>query len=148
MPLFRSQVYDSMLQTLIQLTSEAIKIEGLLPKSAFSRTKDCNSRLCRTTPITVARWHSFQRHSVRPNSLRGQSINSLAVGQILVLRKLAMLKLTAIMERYCPTHRTTGWNWELPKFIRKAKTPDYKGKSSATSRSRVIFYPLQRFSLS
>lgn len=30
------------------------------------------------------------------------------------------------MERYCPTHRT-GWNWELPKFIRKIKTPDYKG---------------------
>lgn len=31
------------------------------------------------------------------------------------------------MERYCPTHRT-GWNWELPKFIKKIKTPDYKGK--------------------
>jgi hypothetical protein len=31
------------------------------------------------------------------------------------------------MERYCPTHRT-GWNWELPKFIRKIKTPDYKGE--------------------
>lgn len=46
---------------------------------------------------------------------------------MLVLRKLALLKLTAIMERYCPTHRT-GWNWELPKFIRKIKTPDYKGE--------------------
>lgn len=78
---------------------------------------------------TVARWHSFQRNSVRPSSLRGQSINSLTVGQILVLRKLSLLKLTAIMERYCPSHRTTGWNWELPKFIRKAKTPDYKDKS-------------------
>lgn len=30
------------------------------------------------------------------------------------------------MERYCPTHRS-GWNWELPKFIKKIKTPDYKG---------------------
>jgi hypothetical protein len=29
--------------------------------------------------------------------------------------------------RYCPTHRT-GWNWELPKFIKKIKTPDYKGE--------------------
>jgi hypothetical protein len=45
---------------------------------------------------------------------------------MLVLRKLALLKLTSIMERYCPTHRT-GWNWELPKFMRKIKTPDYKG---------------------
>ncbi|KAK7595289.1 hypothetical protein V9T40_013114 [Parthenolecanium corni] len=79
--------------------------------------------------ISVVRWHSFQRNSARPNSLRGQSINSLTVGQIRVLRKLAMLKLTAVMEKYCPTHRTTGWNWELPKFIRKVKTPDYKDKS-------------------
>lgn len=31
------------------------------------------------------------------------------------------------MERYCPTHRS-GWNWELPKFIKKIKTPDYKDK--------------------
>ena len=76
---------------------------------------------------SVVRWHSFQRNSGRPNSLRGQSINSLTVGQIRVLRKLSMLKLTAIMEKYCPTHRTAGWNWELPKFIRKAKTPDHKG---------------------
>lgn len=93
--------------------------------STSSLVSTCNVfQLYRTT---VARWHSFQRNSVKPNSLRGQSLNSLTVGQILVLRKLAMLKLTAIMERYCPTHRTTGWNWELPKFIRKAKMPDYKG---------------------
>lgn len=32
------------------------------------------------------------------------------------------------MERHCPTHRS-GWNWELPKFIRKIKTPDYKDKN-------------------
>lgn len=43
-----------------------------------------------------------------------------------VLRKLALLKLTALIEKHCPTHKT-GWNWELPKFIRKIKTPDYKG---------------------
>ena len=33
------------------------------------------------------------------------------------------------MERYCPTHRS-GWNWELPKFIKKIKAPDYKGTFS------------------
>lgn len=43
------------------------------------------------------------------------------------MRKLALVTLTGYMERYCPTHRT-GWNWELPKFIKKIKTPDYKGK--------------------
>ncbi|XP_039288057.1 rho GTPase-activating protein 7 isoform X1 [Nilaparvata lugens] len=77
---------------------------------------------------SVVRWHSFQRGSVRPDSCSGRSISSLSCGQMLVMRKLALLKLTAIMERYCPTHRT-GWNWELPKFIRKIKTPDYKDKT-------------------
>lgn len=52
----------------------------------------------------------------------------MSCGQLMVLRKLALLKLTACMERYCPTHRT-GWNWELPKFIRKIKSPDYKDKT-------------------
>nr|CAD7601980.1 unnamed protein product [Timema genevievae] len=79
-----------------------------------------------------------QRGSSRPDSylfrqdsspIRGaHPMNSLSCGQLLVLRKLALLKLTACMERYCPTHRT-GWNWELPKFIRKIKSPDYKDKT-------------------
>ena len=44
-------------------------------------------------------------------------------------------RLTALMERYCPSNRS-GWNWELPKFIRKMKTPDY--------RERQVFgVPLQ-----
>lgn len=88
----------------------------------------------------VVRWHSFQRGSARPDSYLFRTVESgrgtlqgsrpmasLSCGQLLVLRKLALLKLTAFMERYCPTHRT-GWNWELPKFIRKIKTPDYKGE--------------------
>lgn len=85
---------------------------------------------------TVVRWHSFQRGSSgRPDSLGpigpspGRvSVSALSCGQLLVLRKLALLRLTACMERYCPTHRT-GWNWELPKFIRKIKAPDYKDKT-------------------
>lgn len=85
----------------------------------------------------VVRWHSFQRGSTgRPESLGpvvgpspGRvSVSALSCGQLLVLRKLALLRLTACMERYCPTHRT-GWNWELPKFIRKIKAPDYKDKT-------------------
>uniref|UniRef100_A0A224XGN9 Putative tumor suppressor protein n=2 Tax=Panstrongylus TaxID=65342 RepID=A0A224XGN9_9HEMI len=76
----------------------------------------------------VVRWHSFQRASVRPESYIGQSVSSMSSGQLLVLRKLALLKLTSIMEKHCPTHRT-GWNWELPKFMRKIKAPDYKDKT-------------------
>ncbi|XP_076178540.1 rhoGTPase activating protein isoform X2 [Ptiloglossa arizonensis] len=80
---------------------------------------------------TVVRWHSFQRGSLYPDPLDPlcpRAMASMSCGQLLVLRKLALLKLTACMERYCPTHRT-GWNWELPKFIRKIKTPDYKDKT-------------------
>lgn len=80
---------------------------------------------------TVVRWHSFQRGSLYPEHLDPlcpRAMASMSCGQLLVLRKLALLKLTACMERYCPTHRT-GWNWELPKFIRKIKTPDYKDKT-------------------
>lgn len=76
----------------------------------------------------VVRWHSFQRGSVRPESYLGQPVSSMSSGQLMVLRKLALLKLTAIMEKHCPTHRT-GWNWELPKFMRKMKNPDYKDKT-------------------
>ncbi|XP_076244845.1 rhoGTPase activating protein [Calliopsis andreniformis] len=80
---------------------------------------------------TVVRWHSFQRGSLYPEPLDPlcpRAMASMSCGQLLVLRKLALLKLTACMERYCPTHRT-GWNWELPKFIRKIKAPDYKDKT-------------------
>lgn len=51
----------------------------------------------------------------------------MSCGQLQVVRKLALVSLTGYMERYCPTHRS-GWNWELPKFIKKIKTPDYKDK--------------------
>lgn len=53
---------------------------------------------------------------------------SMSCGQLQVVRKLALVTLTGCMERYCPTHRS-GWNWELPKFIKKIKTPDYKGNT-------------------
>ncbi|EFA11023.2 Rho GTPase-activating protein 7-like Protein [Tribolium castaneum] len=58
----------------------------------------------------------------------GPSMFSLSCTQLQVLRKLALLKLTAHMEKHCPSHRT-GWNWDLPKFIRKMKTPAYKDRS-------------------
>ncbi|XP_014425341.1 rho GTPase-activating protein 7-like isoform X3 [Pelodiscus sinensis] len=44
------------------------------------------------------------------------------------IQKLALLKLTALMDKYSPSSKQ-GWNWTVPKFIRKIKTPDYKDKS-------------------
>lgn len=59
------------------------------------------------------------------------------------MRKLALVTLTGYMERYCPTHRS-GWNWELPKFIKKIKTPDYKGKHLEDSRSNIFYLEIFR----
>ncbi|XP_071534393.1 uncharacterized protein [Panulirus ornatus] len=77
---------------------------------------------------TVDRWHSFNRKSYPPSTRQlGTQINGFSAGQMLHLRKRALLRLTALMERYCPSNRS-GWNWELPKFMRKMKTPDYRDR--------------------
>ncbi|XP_055716216.1 rho GTPase-activating protein 7 isoform X3 [Phlebotomus papatasi] len=88
----------------------------------------------------VVRWHSFQTAdkpemklprplSAQPSKKKDSGVQfaALSCGQFQVIRKLALVTLTGYMERYCPTHRS-GWNWELPKFIKKIKTPDYKDK--------------------
>lgn len=87
---------------------------------------------------TPVRWHSFQNpervdsiniriSTTKKEFTEGMSMNAMSCGQLQVIRKLALVTLTGYMERYCPSHRT-GWNWELPKFIKKIKAPDYKGK--------------------
>ncbi|XP_060096596.1 rho GTPase-activating protein 7-like isoform X2 [Heteronotia binoei] len=43
------------------------------------------------------------------------------------IQKLALLKLTSLMDKYTPSSKQ-GWNWTVPKFIRKIK-PDYKDKN-------------------
>lgn len=76
------------------------------------------------------RWHSFhvskRASSINKGLTEGVSLLSMSCGQLQVIRKLALVTLTGYMERHCPTHRS-GWNWELPKFIKKIKAPDYKG---------------------
>jgi len=57
----------------------------------------------------------------------GMPFAAMSAGQLQIIRKLALVTLTGHMERYCPSHRS-GWNWELPKFIKKIKMPDYKDK--------------------
>lgn len=90
------------------------------------------------------RWHSFQTAKksrlmnpndsmqTNPNNEKndtdsGVTLAAMSAGQLQVLRKLALVVLTGYMERYCPKHKS-GWNWELPKFVKKIKTPDYKDK--------------------
>ncbi|KAJ8949156.1 hypothetical protein NQ318_012904 [Aromia moschata] len=79
-------------------------------------------------------WHKLPEKEILKPAETDVSIDSngplmshLSCTQLQVLKKLALLKLTAHMEKYCPSLRT-GWNWDLPKFIRKIKTPAYKDK--------------------
>ncbi|CAB3380779.1 Hypothetical predicted protein [Cloeon dipterum] len=92
---------------------------------------------------SVTRWHSFGRGNAmrRPSFItnveevqtrRGVPLASLSCGQLMVLRQLAMLKLTAMMEKHSPSLRSTGFSWELPKFMRKT------GKSTVPKDGAVF----------
>ncbi|XP_056646432.1 stAR-related lipid transfer protein 13 [Diorhabda sublineata] len=76
--------------------------------------------------------------------IEGPYLYSLCASQLQVLRKLALLKLTAHMEKYCPAHRT-GWNWDLPKFLKKNKSPLYRDRNIFGVPLAVTFQRSGRF---
>lgn len=83
---------------------------------------------CRGLRCIHAPWHCFPSHTVSDAKFISYpvKITELTVPQMLLLRKLSLLKLTAVMERFSPSNRT-GWSWAVPKFIRRIRSPDYKG---------------------
>uniref|UniRef100_A0A8C2B622 StAR-related lipid transfer (START) domain containing 8 n=1 Tax=Cyprinus carpio TaxID=7962 RepID=A0A8C2B622_CYPCA len=80
-----------------------------------------------TRPSRKLRWHSFQnshRPSVTSASLE---INRQSAAQLNLLQKFSLLRLTAILEKHTDTGKH-GWNWVVPKFMKRSKVPDYKDK--------------------
>ncbi|XP_077000334.1 rho GTPase-activating protein 7 isoform X2 [Tamandua tetradactyla] len=74
------------------------------------------------------RWHSFQSsHRPSLNSVSLQ-INCQSVAQMNLLQKYALLKLTALLEKYTPSNKH-GFSWAVPKFMKRIKVPDYKDRS-------------------
>jgi len=73
------------------------------------------------------RWHSFQKSCERESMLVNK-IMALSAGQLNVLKKISLLRLTALLERYSCQNRT-GWQWTVPKLLKKLKTPDYRDKN-------------------
>ncbi|NXR54312.1 RHG07 protein, partial [Hippolais icterina] len=65
--------------------------------------------------------------SVNLDSLSLQT-DGQSAAQLARTQKLALLKLTALMDRYSPSSKQ-GWNWTIPKFIKKPKASDYKDKN-------------------
>ncbi|KAK6475635.1 rho GTPase-activating protein 7-like isoform X1 [Huso huso] len=55
-------------------------------------------------------------------------IDRQSAAQLNLLQKMALLKLTALMDKHSPCSRQ-GWNWTVPKFIRKIKAPDYTDRT-------------------
>ena len=48
----------------------------------------------------------------------------------MILRRLSVLKLTALMESYAFSNNNKGsFSWSVPRFIRRNKVPDYKDKN-------------------
>ncbi|XP_010156857.1 PREDICTED: rho GTPase-activating protein 7-like, partial [Eurypyga helias] len=69
------------------------------------------------------------------SAILGENVESLSMqtdspsaAQLARTQKLALLKLTALMDRYSPSSKQ-GWNWTIPKFIKKPKASDYKDKN-------------------
>uniref|UniRef100_A0A674B396 StAR related lipid transfer domain containing 8 n=1 Tax=Salmo trutta TaxID=8032 RepID=A0A674B396_SALTR len=80
-----------------------------------------------TRPSRKLRWHSFQ-NSHRPSlTSASQEINRQSAAQLNLLQKFSLLRLTAIMEKYCEPNKH-GWSWSIPKFMKRSKVPDYRDK--------------------
>ncbi|NXJ76185.1 RHG07 protein, partial [Trogon melanurus] len=74
-----------------------------------------------------AKEHWSVEEGVDLESLSMQT-DSPSAAQLARTQKLALLKLTALMDRYSPSSKQ-GWNWTIPKFIKKIKASDYKDKN-------------------
>ncbi|XP_018584149.1 rho GTPase-activating protein 7 isoform X1 [Scleropages formosus] len=67
-------------------------------------------------------WSSEQ--SLHQESL-GVGLEALSADDMNLLQKFSLLKLTSLMDRYSPTSKQ-GWNWMVPKGMRKSKGIEQK----------------------
>ncbi|XP_067899962.1 rho GTPase-activating protein 7 isoform X2 [Heterodontus francisci] len=90
----------------------------------YERDSGVGSSLTHTNRRQKLCWPSEQNLNTQNLHLQ---IDSQSVAQLNLLQKLALLKLTTLMDKYSPSSKQ-GWNWTVPKFIRKIKAPDYKDR--------------------
>lgn len=89
-----------------------------------SLTRAGNGSPCTQTSA----WHCFSSSPEQLTCMTALRYEHLSASQLLVLKKLALLHLTALMERFSPPYRS-GWGWAVPKFIKRMRAPDYKDKT-------------------
>ncbi|CAL1261756.1 unnamed protein product [Larinioides sclopetarius] len=93
------------------------------------RDSGVGSSLQRGITYHQAPWHYLPFHRDPDSTLFSNpvQITDLTAPQMLLIRKLSLLKLTTIMEKFSPSSRT-GWTWGVQKFICRIRNPDYKDK--------------------
>ncbi|XP_054024460.1 rho GTPase-activating protein 7-like [Dryobates pubescens] len=109
-------------------TAELPSTEG---QSSCELSKISSADLAHITNSKNTNRHEKQHWSVEESmSLESLSVqtDSQTAAQLARTQKMALLKLTALMDRYSPSSKH-GWNWTIPKFIKKVKASDYKDKN-------------------
>ncbi|XP_054709659.1 rho GTPase-activating protein 7-like [Uloborus diversus] len=102
--------------------------EEIIIVNTERRDSGVGSSLTRGITYQQAPWHCFPVHPSETKSLPSPvQVTDLTAPQMLLLRKLSLLKLTTLMEKYSPTSRT-GWSWAVPKLFRRNRSTDYKDK--------------------
>uniref|UniRef100_A0A3B4T224 Si:dkeyp-23e4.3 n=1 Tax=Seriola dumerili TaxID=41447 RepID=A0A3B4T224_SERDU len=94
---------------------EKMPVNGEEPKSPQPRSSRVSQQL---------HWSSEQSLPSLPTS---PGVENQSVSQFLLLQKLSLLKLTALMDKYSPSSKQ-GWNWTVPKSVRKTKMTEMKGR--------------------
>ncbi|XP_065567660.1 rho GTPase-activating protein 7-like isoform X3 [Artemia franciscana] len=79
------------------------------------------------------RWqgNTCESYPSTPDNIQQEAtvpIVSLTVGQMILVRKVALLRLTGIMEAHVPNHKGLSWAWDIPKFLKKIRPPEHRGK--------------------
>ncbi|NWW56907.1 RHG07 protein, partial [Ifrita kowaldi] len=100
---------------------------GASPMQAENRGGGDGPKLKQYLSHRHGKQHWSVEESVNLESLSLQT-DGQSAAQLARTQKLALLKLTAVMDRYSPSSKQ-GWNWTIPKFIKKPKASDYKDKN-------------------
>nr|XP_020847993.1 LOW QUALITY PROTEIN: rho GTPase-activating protein 7-like [Phascolarctos cinereus] len=93
------------------------------PKSSCSGRSDTAS----SSPHRLSKWN-WSMEETTDLTKPFLRVEEQSAVQLNYLKSVAMLNLSAIMEKN-PLSSKQGWNWPVPKFIRKNKYPDFKGKN-------------------
>ncbi|XP_074068561.1 rho GTPase-activating protein 7-like isoform X2 [Macrotis lagotis] len=89
--------------------------------------KSLRSDTASSSPCRPSKWNWSTEETTEQTQPFLQIEEQSAI-QLSYLKSVAMLNLSAIMEKN-PLSSKQGWNWPVPKFIRKNKYPDFKGKN-------------------